>query len=1012
MLNAAIRLEGFQQSDARSRTLSAIVHACRRVAVLLERARKQAALGRPRAALDAVEEARACLTTPVSSLIRGGGSEEILMSLSGNGSEHANNNVDSTNATTVDTSKSNNLAHTPVLRLEDTPFGSRAMQMLPKIENEVLMGARRGLNRWFLALRSGGDGAKAGRAALRRCASSVAIGPGSLGLGGKIQSYAWRAKNADNLISRASQKGKVARAARAGYWFERDCQQEATRLEGSPGGMGMGRRAEAIASAFGWYRCWDESVGDELNLILKTDWSNEGGKDLDRSGHSAHGALNRSGHGINRSGHGRSLGFRATKGGADGGLLNKRSGGRTKRCQWAEMLTPSVLDMFAGKDDDQAKLVGLPETVHPVRRAELAFKILGREEEFRQYYESNRFGDMKISSGAPTQTKSDKDKHESRSSLSSLTGDDVSLGTDRIFFAKSLPHLCASLVGFSAVEAALELDNFVDDDEDNLIGGGVTKKDVKAKTDLGITATSARGSSFRESSERYERALVAELGNLLRKRAVGATLVELARASCLVAAFRSALKIVHPSSSTRKSDKELLAMDVDIIMTGLKVAQEEQLKATAKYVADDRKVPMQVPKTHLGGSSTFNKNFGVSALSENGADTSSSSKASPEEVLNFPFGLYELKQKHISNALDMIDPSLRTQRGTMNQILAENELFTFSQSVPQIVRSIHARVIVFVAFALSQEELGQVFASKQGGGIAGYILDCVEECVAVAAVGMKDGYTHFDELTVEQAVQITADISALQSTLPRLFGTVMRGLCHVGLVKSDQVEKTFEYADSVLKGANKSCDTQVANMYSAVYEICRNKIDMLIDFSLENFSWVSKTARDSPNAYAESLVEYMRTTFQCLGPMDDGSRAGLHFSCCGHVAERLVRLLTDPCEELDTRSKQSLSPKNSGIPPVSKIDAFGLKNLALDIQHFEAFADGTGIGQLRECFNELKSLAAALLDRDLPVLLLPENTHARRRKYPFLSIEKVHSILEKYVGTGLVSCGFTINTFW
>ena len=1031
MLHSAIRLEQFQQSHARSRTLSAIVHACRRVAVLLERARKQAALGRPRAALDAVEEARACLTAPVSSLIRGGGSEEILLGLSGgNGSSEqpphattASSNNDATktataaavvggadpnhNSNTIVAQPNNNLAHTPVLRLEDTPFGSRAMQMLPKIENEVLMGARRGLNRWFLALRSGGDGAKAGRAALRRCASSVAIGPGALGLGGKIQSYAWRAKNADNLISRASQKGKVARAARAGYWFERDCQQEATRLEGSPGGMGMGRRAEAIASAFGWYRCWDESMGDELNLILRTDWTNEGGKDMDRSGHSAHGALNRSGHGMNRSGHGRSLGFRATKGSADGGLLNKRSGGRAKRCQWAEMLTPSVLDMFSGKDDDQAKLVGLPETVHPVRRAELAFKILGREEEFRQYYESNRFGDMKISSGAPTQ-KSDKDKNESRSSLSSLTGDDVSLGTDRIFFAKSLPHLCASLVGFSAVEAALELDNFVDDDEDNLIGGGATKKDVKAKADLGIAATSGRGSSFRESSERYERALVAELGNLLRKRAVGATLVELARASCLVAAFRSALKIVHPSSSTRKSDKELLAMDVDIIMTGLKVAQEEQLKATAKYVADDRKVPMQVPKSHLGCGSAFNKNFGVSVLSENGADASASSKASPEEVLNFPFGLYELKQKQISNALDMIDPSLRTQRGTMNQILAENELFTFSQSVPQIVRSIHARVIVFVAFALSQEELGQVFASKQGGGIAGYILDCVEECVAVAAVGMKDGYTHFDELTVEQAVQITADISALQSTLPRLFGTVMRGLCHVGLVKSDQVEKTFEYADSVLKGANKSCDTQVANMYSAVYEICRNKIDMLIDFSLENFSWVCKTARDSPNAYAESLVEYMRTTFQCLGPMDDGSRAGLHFSCCGHVAERLVRLLTDPCEELDTKSKQSLSPKNSGIPPVSKIDAFGLKNLALDIQHFEAFADSTGIGQLRECFNELKSLAAALLDRDLPVLLLPENTHARRRKYPFLSIEKVHSILEKYVGTGLVSrCSFS-----
>jgi hypothetical protein len=947
----------------------------------------------------------------VSSLIRGGGGTlgtEILLGL-GVGNEHVN--ADATNSASEGPSAAattqSDPSHAPVLRLEDTPFGSRAMQMLPKIENEVLMGARRGLNRWFLALRSGGDGAKAGRAALRRCASSVAVGPGSLGLGGKIQSYAWRAKNADNLISRASQKGKVARAARAGYWFERDCQREATRLEGSPGGMGIGRRAEAIASAFGWYRCWDESIGDELQLILKTDWSNEGGKDMDRSGHSAHG-LNRSGHGMNRSGHGRSLGFRASNKGADGGMLNKsRTGGSINRSQWADMLTPTVLaENKAAKDDDQAKLIGLPETVHPVRRAELAFKILGREEEFRQYYESNRFGDMKIS-GASNQTNSDKDKNESRSSLSSLTGDDVSLGTDRIFFAKSLPHLCASLVGFSAVEAALELDNFIDEDDD-FLGAGISVGDKKDAAKAKVTATTGRGSSFRESSERYERALVAELGNLLRKRAVGATLVELAQASCLVAAFRSALKIVHPSSTTRKSDKELLAMDVDIIMTGLKVAQEEQLKATAKYVGDDRKEPMQVPRTNLGGNSGFSKNFGVGTLSEDGEDATFSSKAPPEEVLNFPFGLNELRQKQmgiISNAIDMMDPTLRTQRGTMNAIMAENELFTFSQSVPQIIRSIHARAIVFVSFALSQEELGQVFASKQGGGIAGYILDCVEECVAVAAVGMKDGYTHFDELTVEQAVQITADISALQSTLPRLFGTFMRGLCHIGLVKSDQVEKTFEYADSVLKGANKSCDTQVANMYSAVYEICRNKIDMLIDFSLENFSWVCKSARDSPNAYAESLVEYMRSTFQCLGPMDDGSRAGLHFSCCGHVAERLVKLLTDQPEEPDGRGR-AMPPKDGGIHPVSRIDAFGLKNLSIDIEHFEAFADSTGVGQLRECFNELKSLATALLDKDLPVLLLPENAHARRRKYPFLSLEKVYCILEKYVGTGLVRLPF------
>lgn len=345
MLSSTIRLERFRHSDARARTLSSMVHACRRVAVLLERARKQAALGRPRAALDAVEEARACLTQPLSSLVRGAGGADILKSL-GIGVDQdkglATKAVDRSSTTAAPANKTN--TGPTVLRLEDTPFGSRAMQMLPKIENEVLMGARRGLNRWFLALRSGGDGAKAGRAALRRCSSSVSVGPGSLGLGGKIQSYAWRAKNADNLISRASQKGKVARSARAGYWFERDCQREATRLEGSPGGMGMGRRAEALASAFGWYRCWDESVGEEVQIILKTDFGTDG-KDMDRSGHNVGGGMNRSGHGMNRSGHGRSLGFKASSrgGGADLGSSIKRMGGSGKRSQWAEVLTPSIL---------------------------------------------------------------------------------------------------------------------------------------------------------------------------------------------------------------------------------------------------------------------------------------------------------------------------------------------------------------------------------------------------------------------------------------------------------------------------------------------------------------------------------------------------------------------------------------------------------------------------------------------------------------------------------------------
>ena len=643
------------------------------------------------------------------------------------------------------------------------------------------------------------------------------------------------------------------------------------------------------------------------------------------------------------------------------------------------------------REEDEEKLSSLPEAVHPVRRAEAAFALLGRIDEFRSYYEQNRFGDMRIGT-ADSKSDAEGDKNEVRSYLSSLTGDDVSLGTDRIFFAKSMPHLCASVVGFSAVEAALELGNVNDEpDLENTdsfaarsegAGGEESSENKHANQ---ATAADSTSGSFREGSARYERSLINELGVILRSRAIGATLVELARSSALMTSFRSALKVVHPSSATRRSDKELLAMDVDIIMTGLKVAQEEQLKATNKLVCHDKKKEaMRVPRAQEFRSGDQNL-----------------SREEPE-VRNFPLGLHRLKQK------PLMDASLDIDRGSLQYMhAAQEERFTFSSSVPSVVRSIHARTITFAFFAMCQEELGQVFAFKKGGGIAGYVLDCVENCVAVAAVGMKEGYQHLDELTVEQAVQITANISALQSTLPRLFGIIMRGLCHVGMVRGDHLEETFQYADSTLRGADKSCDQEIGAMYSLVYEICRNKIDMLMNFSLENFQWVSKSMRDTPNAYCESLIEYMRNTFRSLAPMDEGSRAGLHFSCCGHIAERLVKLLTEKAKpskdegESSQHGPSSDEKEDGGLLPINKIDAFGLKNLSIDVAEFMSFADGTGVPQLGECFNELKCLVDVMLDRDLPMLLLPENESVRRRKYPFVTLDKVLRILEKYSGMGL-----------
>lgn len=791
-----------------------------------------------------------------------------------------------------------------------------------------------------------------------------------------------------------------------GYYFERDNDKEVDRLS-RLSVMGMERRAEAFATAFGWYRCWNENAPLEVEEVRAAGSDGDGGfgrgsrhgggggAGQNVKNASAHGgsgaAMSRSGHGsLGGSRHGRSLNFRASHR-RDGSLTLRTgtaAGGRTKEhSPWANALTPAVLFQdVPTKAEDEEKLMGLQESVHPVRRAEAAFALLGKTDEFRSYYEQNRFGDMKIGDKAMD---NDGFGKETRSSLSSLTGDDVSQGTDRIFFARSLPHFCTSVAGFSAIEAALELGIVQDDEDEN---DAKIHNDAQGRRGSGgaRTAAAAGGdgdddkpasSSFRDSSARYERKLISELGSLLRTRSIGASLVELSRASCLLTAFRAALKIVHPSSTTRTYDKELLAMDVDILMTGLKVAQEEQLRATSRILAEDSKQPMRVTRSDFRYVNQ---------------DEDATMVPIPE-VVDIPFGLSEMKQKSNNSSTFEDHESVNSRR--FGSSLQDADTYKFSAAVPLIVRSIHARSIAFAAFAMSQEELGQVFPMNKGVGVAGYVLDCVEQCVSIAAIGIKDGYEHFDELSVPEAVQITANIASLQNCLPRLFGILIRGLCHVGMVPEDQLNETFDYAEETLTRADKACDAQVAGMFNSVYELCRNKIDTLLHFSLDNFQWVARSARETPNTYCESVIEYLRTIFKCLKSLDEGSKAGLHFSCCGHISERLVMLIAGKASD-DNDHHQS-SDDNSGLRSISKIDAYGLKNLSIDVAEFENFADGTGIPQLRECFAELKCITDALLDRELPNLLMQENENLRRRKYPFLNLEKVVNVLEKYQGTGL-----------
>lgn len=249
MLQAAQNLERNRMAHVRARTVSLIIGNCKRVSGLLEQARKQASLGRPRLALDAVDEARVVLTAPIAIPIAlAGGTQPLYLGISDKhpSAQHAVNAAEHTLAafsenglvTTEDLANPQQPPGIPqprhiTITLEETPFGTRAMEMLPKIENEVMMGAKRSLNRWFLLIRSG-DGAAAGAAALRKSANSIALG--AAGLGGDTQSYQWRAENAQNLIECVDPQCKVAQACKVAFDVKRDSFRDVARLDLAPQG--------------------------------------------------------------------------------------------------------------------------------------------------------------------------------------------------------------------------------------------------------------------------------------------------------------------------------------------------------------------------------------------------------------------------------------------------------------------------------------------------------------------------------------------------------------------------------------------------------------------------------------------------------------------------------------------------------------------------------------------------------------------------------------------------------
>jgi len=81
----------------------------------------------------------------------------------------------------------------------------------------------------------------------------------------------------------------------------------------------------------------------------------------------------------------------------------------------------------------------------------------------------------------------------------------------------------------------------------------------------------------------------------------------------------------------------------------------------------------------------------------------------------------------------------------------------------------------------------------------------------------------------------------------------------------------------------------------------------------------------------------------------------------------------------------------------------------LRIEFFVILAENTGVKQLKDSFQEIKTLTSALIDAELPTLLQPENIKDRQKKYPVLSLEKLALVLDKYKDTGFKFTKTTIK---
>lgn len=242
----------------------------------------------------------------------------------------------------------------------------------------------------------------------------------------------------------------------------------------------------------------------------------------------------------------------------------------------------------------------------------------------------------------------------------------------------------------------------------------------------------------------------------------------------------------------------------------------------------------------------------------------------------FPFGLDspdagqgdDAVNLTMEDDLDALDPTLarrKARRGDPKKEEAapanpKGARHTFSDLVPNLLRSIHARCVL-----LAWAAKGQLDMAPQSEGWPSATLDFASRALAGYCAAVEEQFASADitdTYQISQAVQVAANMQALRSCAREFLTVVCRGLVASNVVRTGKAtDALLGKLEATVATVQRACDRAEGAARDGAFSIARAKIDQLMSFSVDTALWCEKKARDEADEFVDVLVNFLRVTF-------------------------------------------------------------------------------------------------------------------------------------------------------